>query len=355
MKALVLAGGTGSRLRPMTHSSAKQLLPLANRPVLFHVLDTIADAGLTEVGIVVGGTGDQIRAAVGDGSRFGLKVTYLCQERPLGLAHAVMVAADFLDGEPFLLYLGDNYLSCGIGKQVRGFEEDTSVSRLLAAQVSRPERFGLVHLGEDGRVMSVQEKPARPTTDLALVGVYLLSARIHCAVTRIAPSARGELEITDAIRLMLEEGDHFEVSRVTGAWKDTGDVEDILDANRMAVAEVPTVIRGDVDESSRIIGPVSLGEGAVVRRSRIVGPAVVGANTRITDSYVGPFTSIASGAELEQTGIEDSVILERAAIRGVRNVRRSLVGRGARVNMIPVSPSGHRMVVGDQSEVELGA
>ena len=373
MKALVLAGGRGTRLRPITHTSAKQLVPVANKPVLFYGLEAIRDAGIREVGIVVSDpremlvkdhrTGEQvtvmvnsqaeIRAAVGDGSKFGIRVTYIEQEAPLGLAHAVKISADFIQDDPFVMYLGDNLIKDGITHFVREFQQEKPDAQILLAHVKTPSEFGVAELDGD-RVVRLEEKPALPKSDLARVGVYLFDSCVFQAVNAIRPSRRGELEITDAIQHLIQSGRRVRSHVITGWWKDTGKVEDLLEANRIVLADLETDILGTVDAESRVEGPVRIGPGATVERSRLRGPLVIGAGARISDSYVGPFTAIADGVVLDRCEIEHSIVLERSRIVGVaRRIESSLIGREAVVIASDAMPRAHRLMLGDSSRVEL--
>ena len=355
MKALVLSGGAGTRLRPITHTSAKQLVPVANKPVLFYGLEAIAEAGVTEVGIVVGDTAEEIKAAVGDGSAFGLEVTYLPQEAPLGLAHAVLIARDFLGDDDFVMYLGDNFIVGGITGLVEEFRAERPAAQILLTQVADPRSFGVAELDESGDVVGLEEKPEHPKSDLALVGVYLFSPAVHEAVRAIEPSPRGELEITHAIQWLIEQGRDVRSSTIAGYWKDTGNVADMLEVNRSVLEGVEADIAGKVDEASEIIGRVRIEAGAEVVASRIVGPAVIGAGAVIRSSYVGPFTSIAEGCRIEDSEIEYSIVLESASVIGVRRVEASLIGRDVEVTPAPRVPAAHRLVIGDHSKVQISS
>ncbi|MFI6321276.1 glucose-1-phosphate thymidylyltransferase [Nonomuraea sp. NPDC050556] len=348
MKALVLAGGSGTRLRPITHTSAKQLVPVANKPVLFYGLESIAAAGITEVGMVVGDTQAEIEAAVGDGAAFGLQVTYLRQEAPLGLAHAVLIARDYLGDDDFVMYLGDNFIVGGITDIVRGFD---SAARIMLTQVSDPRQFGVAELDADGRVVGLEEKPVVPKSDLALVGVYLFTSAIHEAVAELKPSWRGELEITDAIQWLIDRGRHVEASRITGYWKDTGNVDDMLEVNRLVLESLEP--SHDVD--AEIIGRVVIDPSAVVERSRIVGPVIIGPGARITDSYIGPFTSVGADCVVDRSEIEYSILLPRASIHGVGRIEASLIGHDVEVTPAPNTPRAHRLVLGDHSKVQISS
>jgi glucose-1-phosphate thymidylyltransferase len=373
MKALVLAGGRGTRLRPITHTSAKQLVPVANKPVLFYGLEAIRAAGIEQVGIVVSDpremlqpdhrTGQQmtvmvnsqaeIRAAVGDGSKFGLEVTYIEQEAPLGLAHAVKISERYMDGDPFVMYLGDNLIKDGITPFVCEFTTEKPNAQILLAHVKTPWEFGVAEL-EGDRVVRLEEKPKQPRSDLALVGVYLFDRTIFDAVKAIQPSKRGELEITDAIQHLISSGAKVRSHVITGWWKDTGKVEDMLEGNRMMLGSLETDVRGTLDADSMIEGRVAIGPGTVVERSRLRGPLVIGANARIVDAYVGPFTAIADGVQLSHCEIEHSIVLERATIHDVpRRIESSLIGKEVVVCASDTRPRTHRLMLGDSSRVEL--
>lgn len=353
MKALVLAGGTGSRLRPFTHTRAKQLLPIANRPVVHYALQAIADAGIEEVGVVVGGHGDAIRRAVGEGSAFGLRITYLHQPRPLGLAHAVTVARDFLADDDFLLYLGDNHLEDGVAGFVRRAAAERDAGRLLLTPVPDPTAFGVAEVDGEGIVRQLEEKPERPRSDLALVGVYAFTPAVHEAVRAISPSGRGELEITDAVQWMIDRGWRVRAETTTRPWRDTGSVDDLLEANRSVLDRMEGRVDGKVDPHSVLVGRVSIAEGAVVRGSRIVGPVVVGAGAVITDSHVGPYTAIGENCRIQDSAIEFSVLLQGASVEGAARIERSLIGREAVVAAAPRPLQAHRLIIGDHSKVQL--
>ncbi len=332
VKGLILAGGAGTRLRPITHTGAKQLVPVANKPILFYGLEQLAEAGIAEVGIVVGDTAAEIAAAVGDGSRWGLTVEYLPQTAPLGLAHAVRIASDFLGDDDFVMYLGDNLLRQGVAPLVADFAAERSgpapcASRILLARVPDPHRFGVAALGADGTVEALVEKPAEPPSDLALVGVYLFDRRIHEAVRAIVPSARGELEITDAIQWLIDQGHPVRHHVLDGYWKDTGTLQPLLEGNRLVLEALEARVDGAVDEGSRIEGRVVLEAGAEVKGSIVRGPAIIGAGTRIVDSYVGPFTSIDRDCEVVDSEVEHSIVLAESRIIGIRRLIDSLIGR----------------------------
>jgi glucose-1-phosphate thymidylyltransferase len=355
MKALVLSGGSGTRLRPITHTSAKQLVPVANKPVLFYGLEAIAEAGVTDVGIIVGDTAPLIEAAVGDGSRFGLKVTYIRQQSPLGLAHAVLVARDFLGDDDFVMYLGDNFIVGGITSLVEEFTAARPDAQIMLQKVSDPRSFGVAELDETGRVKNLEEKPKRPKSDLALVGVYLFTPVIHEAVASLKPSWRGELEITEAIQWLLDSDRTVNSSTITGYWKDTGNVTDMLEVNRLVLEGQEPRLDGAVSDDCEIIGRVVVEDGATVTGSRIVGPVIIGAGSTVTGSYIGPFTAIDEGCAVEDSEIEYSIVLSRASIRGVRRIEASLIGHEAEVTPAPRVPRAHRLVLGDHSKVQISS
>jgi glucose-1-phosphate thymidylyltransferase len=373
MKALVLAGGRGTRLRPITHTYAKQLVPVANKPVLYYGLEAIKAAGIREVGIIVSDpremlypdrrTGEQltvmvnsqaeIRAAVGDGSAFGLRVTYIEQSAPLGLAHAVKIAQPFIGGEPFVMYLGDNLIKDGISHFVREFQAEEPDAQILLAHVKTPWEFGVAELDGD-RVVKLEEKPKQPKSDLALVGVYLFDESVFEAVHAIRPSGRGELEITDAIQYLIDRGRRVRSHVITGWWKDTGKVDDLLEANRIVLADLATGIEGTLDKDTVVEGSVQVGRGTVIERSRLRGPLIIGTDAHIADSYVGPFTAIAHGVVLRHCELENSIVLERSRIERIPNrIESSLIGRDVVVNAGDARPRAHRLMLGDSSRVEL--
>ncbi|MDX6331047.1 MAG: glucose-phosphate thymidylyltransferase [Streptomycetaceae bacterium] len=355
MKALVLSGGSGTRLRPITHTSAKQLVPVANKPVLFYGLEAIAEAGITDVGIIVGDTADEIREAVGDGSKLGISVTYIPQDKPLGLAHAVLIARDFLGDDDFVMYLGDNFIVGGITGLVDEFRAEHPAAQILLTRVPNPTSFGVAELDGNGQVKSLEEKPEKPKSDLALVGVYLFTPAIHEAVRGIEPSWRGELEITHAIQWLIDQKRDVRSTTISGYWKDTGNVADMLEVNRSVLERVEPSVEGTVDETSEIIGRVRIEAGAEVRGSRIVGPAIIGPGSVITDSYVGPFTSISENCQIHDSEVEFSIVLRESSIRGVRRVEASLIGRNVEVTPAPRNPAAHRLVLGDHSKVQISS
>lgn len=353
MKALVLAGGTGSRLRPITYTCSKQLVPLANKPVLFYGLEAIAAAGITEVGIIVGDTGPDIKKAVGDGSALGINPTFIEQDQPRGLAHTVLIAREFLGDEPFVMYLGDNVVLGGITDFVNEFVSQNANAMVLLNKVDDPRQFGVAEVAPDGSLIRLVEKPQNPPSNLALVGVYLFDTSIHEAVRAIEPSARGELEITDAIQWLITNGKNVRQHTIDTPWIDTGKLQDLLEANRIVLDEITPENNGTIDEASRIEGRVVIAEGAKIIDSTIRGPVVIGPDAVIERSYVGPYSSIAANAEIIDSEIEHSVLMEGACVHGVTRVVDSLMGRDARVVKDESQPSAYRVMVGDTSTVKI--
>ena len=367
MKGLILSGGAGTRLRPITHTSAKQLVPVANKPILFYGIEHMAEAGITEVGIIVGETADEIRDAVGDGSRWGIDVTYIPQDEPRGLAHCVLIAQDFLGQDEFVMYLGDNLLRQGITEFVAAFEADRAAAsvptpggasqapsaQILLTHVHDPERFGVAELDADGHVVRLVEKPEDPPSDLALVGVYLFDPSIHEAVRSIDASPRGEYEITDAIQWLIDHGHKVRHEVLDGWWKDTGKLEPLLEGNRLVLEAIESRIDGSVDEASVIEGRVVIQAGAQIINSRIRGPAIIGERTRIVDSYIGPYTSVYYDCEIRGTELEHSIILEESQILDLPRVTDSLVGKKVVARRSEARPTAIRLMLGDHSRIEV--
>ncbi len=368
MKALILAGGAGTRLRPITHTRAKQLVPVANKPILFYGLEALASAGIKDVGIIVGDTAPEVRAAVGDGSAWGMTVTYLPQDAPLGLAHCVLIAREFLGDDDFVMYLGDNLLKQSLRDFVDRFDAARHEARtpklgqgdarvpaaqILLKQVPDPQRFGVAELDGAGRVLRLVEKPEVPPSDLALVGVYLFDARVHDAVAAIEPSPRGELEITDAIQWLIDDGAPVAADILEGWWIDTGKLTPLLEANRLILEQLDRRIDGLVDDDSQIDGRVVIEAGAAVERSSVRGPAVIGAGTRIADSFVGPFTAIGNHCVVERSEVEHSVILDHSSVTDAGRIEDSLLGHHVEVTRSASRPRATRLMVGDHSQIDL--
>lgn len=352
MKGLILSGGSGTRLRPITHTSAKQLVPIANKPVLFYAIETMAAAGIKELGLIVGETKDEVKAAVGDGSQWGTSVTYIEQDAPLGLAHAVKIAKDFLGEDDFVMFLGDNLIKDGITSLVEEFKSSRPNALILLARVEDPQMFGVAELA-DGRVVRLIEKPKQPPSDLALVGVYMFDLNIWEAIDNIKPSWRDELEITDAIQYLVDKGYNVEPHIIKGWWKDTGKLDDVLEANRIILEGMESRCDGFVDEKSQLDGRVVIEKGARVENSIIRGPVIIGENTLIKDTFIGPFTSIYFDVVVENSEIEHSIVLEKSSIRGISRMEDSLIGKNVQVAYSHAKPKAYRLMLGDSSQVGL--
>ena len=353
LKGLILSGGAGTRLRPITHTSAKQLVPVANKPVLFYGIEALVDAGVTEIGIIIAPeTGDEIRAAVGDGSAFGAQVTYIVQDKPAGLAHAVLTAEEFIGGSPFVMYLGDNLLRDGLRGLVSTFRADGPDALILLTPVEDPSSYGVAELDGE-RIVRLIEKPKDPPSNLALVGVYLFGPPIFDAARALDPSWRGELEITEAIQGLIDDGHRVQSEVVTGWWKDTGQLGDMLEANRLVLEEIETRLDGDTDDS-RIEGRVVVEEGAVVTGSVVRGPAVIGAGARIEDAYVGPYTSIGDDVRICRSEVEHSIVLAGSVVEDLdTRMEASLLGRNVKLTRSDGMPKTLRLLVGDNSEIQI--
>ncbi len=354
LKGLILSGGRGTRLRPLTHTAAKQLVPVGNRPILFHVLDNLKKAGVDEAGIIISPeTGNAVRQAVGDGGAWGMSLDYILQSEPLGLAHAVKIAAPYLDDNPFVMYLGDNLIGSGIREYRERFEPSGAAASILLKEVENPAAFGIAEI-EGNRVVRLTEKPRNPKSRLALVGIYFFRPEIHCAIERIAPSPRGELEITDAIQALLDAGALVQSERVEAWWLDTGKKDDLLTANTVVLDDwVKREIAGEVGAESHVTGRVQLGKGSRVVNSTIRGPAVVGENVVVENSFIGPFTSIGNRCRIISSVLEHCVLLESARIENVDRLEDSLIGKGSAVVRNRNAHQAYRLMIGDDSEVLL--
>jgi glucose-1-phosphate thymidylyltransferase len=352
LRGLILSGGKGTRLRPITHTSAKQLVPVANKPVLFYGIEAMAAAGIREIGIIIAPeTGEEIKSVAGDGSHFGVQITYILQDEPLGLAHAVLTAEPFLRDAPFVMYLGDNLLQGGIADLVDRFRASEPEALILLTPVPDPENYGVAELNGSNTVKRLVEKPKEPATDLALVGVYMFTPTIHDAARAIEPSPRGELEITDAIQHLVDQGRRVEPHIVTGWWKDTGRLEDMLEANRLILENVERRIDGELVES-QVEGRVVVEAGAKLVRSTVRGPAIIGADARLTDCYVGPYSAIAEGCAIERAEVEHSILLAGSSVSGLDGrMESSLLGRNVRIRGDDRTPRAYRFMVGDNSEI----
>ncbi|MDQ3544133.1 MAG: glucose-1-phosphate thymidylyltransferase [Actinomycetota bacterium] len=358
MKALILAGGEGTRLRPITHTRAKQLVPVANKPILFYGIEAMVAAGITEIGVIVGGTGPEVRAALGDGSAFGAQITFLPQTAPLGLAHCVLIAREFLGDDDFVMYLGDNLLEQDLSAFVNAFEQARAgdqppSAQILLKRVPDPHRFGIATLDNEGHVVGLVEKPADPPSDLALVGVYLFDPTIHEAVRAIKPSERGELEITDAIQWLITNGKRVRTELLTGWWIDTGKLTPLLEANRLLLERIETRIEGSVDAESSLDGRVIVAEGAEIVNSTIRGPVTIGRDTRVVDSFVGPFSAIGERCEVINSEVEHSVVMDDSKVLQIPRLEDSLIGREAVIERTSKRPRALRLMIGDHCQIDV--
>jgi glucose-1-phosphate thymidylyltransferase len=354
LKGLILSGGAGTRLRPITHTSAKQLVPVANKPVLFYGIEALVDAGVEEIGIIIAPeTGEEIREAAGDGSAFGARITYIVQDEPAGLAHAVLTAEEFIGDSPFVMYLGDNLLRDGLRGLVATFRADEPHALILLTPVDDPQSYGVAEL--DGEhIVRLIEKPKDPPSNLALVGVYLFSSSIFAAARGLEPSWRGEYEITEAIQALIDDGHRVQSEVVRGWWKDTGQLADMLEANRLVLEELETRLEGEIDEGSRVEGRVVLERGASLTRSVVRGPAVIGAGACIEDAYIGPYTSIGEGVHVRRSEVENSIVLADSVVEDLETrMEASLLGRNVKLTRSHGVPKTLRLLVGDNCEIEI--
>jgi len=354
LKGLILSGGRGTRLRPITYTSAKQLVPVANKPVLFYGIEAMAAAGIDEVGIIIAPeTGEEIRSVTGDGSDFGVEITYIEQAEPLGLAHAVLTAEEFLAGSPFVMYLGDNLLRDGIAALVDAFRSEEPDALILLTPVPDPEHYGVAELDGSGKVARLVEKPAEPQTDLALVGVYMFTRSVFEAAHAIKPSSRGELEITDAIQHLVDAGLRVDSQIVRGWWKDTGQVQDMLEANRLILDDIEERLEGELVDS-RVEGRVAIEEGARLERTIVRGPAIIGRNAQLVDAYIGPYTAIGDSVVVSNAEIEHAIVLEGSSIRDLDGrIEASLIGKDVKIARGPDLPRAYRFVIGDNAEIAI--
>jgi len=357
MKALILSGGKGTRLRPLTYTGAKQLVPVANKPILWYGIEAIVAAGITDIGIIISPeTGEEINLKTGDGQLFGAHITYILQDQPLGLAHAVKIAQPFLGDSPFIMYLGDNLIEDDLKPFFTAFKEQNLDALILLRKVSNPSAFGVAKVDEQGRVLQLVEKPKVPPSNLALVGVYFFSTAIHHAIASIQPSARGELEITDAIQALINFQKPVEALQLRGWWLDTGKKDDLLEANRIILdTSLEIDLQGEIDSNSQVIGRVKIAAGSKIINSTIRGPVIIGKDCHLENCFIGPYTSIADGVKLIETDLEHSVILQYAQVKGVhQRIVDSVVGQRAKVEVTPRRPKALRFLIGDDSHVELG-
>jgi glucose-1-phosphate thymidylyltransferase len=355
LKGLILSGGAGTRLRPITHTSAKQLVPVANKPVLFYGIEALVEAGVKEIGIIIAPeTGDEIREAAGDGSRFGAEITYIVQDKPAGLAHAVLTAEEFIGNSPFVMYLGDNLLRDGLRGLVSTFTEHEPDALILLTPVDDPQSYGVAELDGEDNIVRLIEKPKDPPSNLALVGVYLFQNLIFDAARSLEPSWRGELEITEAIDKLIDDGRSVRSEVVRGWWKDTGQLADMLEANRLVLEELVTSIEGDVDEGSKVEGRVVIGPGARLERAVVRGPAVIGAGACVEDAYIGPYTSIGDDVHVRRSEVENSIVLAGSVVEDLgTRMEASLLGKEVKLTRSEGMPQTLQMLVGDRSEIKL--
>lgn len=353
MKALITSGGKGTRLRPLTHTQNKHLIPIANKPILHYAIETVAEAGITEIGIVTNADSTEVQDAIGDGGRWGVHITYIPQEAPLGLAHVVKISEEFIGREPFIFYLGDNMVVGGVRRFVQEFERDHVNCFLTLSRVKDPERFGVPEI-KDNRIVSIEEKPKVPKSEFAIAGIYIYDHHIFEAVNSIKPSQRGELEISDAHQYLIDHGYRIGFSEITGWWKDTGKPIDLLEANRLVLEHLQPRVEGEVDKASYTTGNVIIEKNARIKNSHIRGPVIIGQNSVIENSYIGPFTSIYNNCYIRNSEIEFSIILNDCQILdiGVR-IESSLLGSDVHLTKSSPKPAAHRFIIGDQSRVEL--
>ena len=355
MKGVILSGGHGTRLRPLTHTGPKQLIPIANKAVIDYAIEDLRDAGISEIGIILGtNMPNKIKAALGDGSRFGVNITYIMQGEPKGLAHAAKTAKEFVDGDSFVMYLGDNILKSGIEEFVKGFDESNFSSRLLLQEVEDPRQFGVAELNDDGKIINLVEKPKHPKSNLALVGIYLFKKNIFDAIDKIKPSWRDELEITDAIQQLIDDGFNVDSFVVEGWWKDTGKPEDVLDANQLILETIKTDINGTVEDNVKIKGNVIIGEGTVIKSGTVIkGPAIIGKNCQIK-GYVGPYTSIGDNTKLIESEIDSSIIIGNSIIESDERITESLLGQNSKIITDKKTyPQGRSFVIGENTIIKI--
>ncbi|MBI4847325.1 MAG: glucose-1-phosphate thymidylyltransferase [Nitrospirae bacterium] len=355
MKAIILSGGKGTRLRPLTYSGAKQLVPVANKPILFYCIENIARVGIKDIGIIISPeTGQEIKDTVGDGSRWGVSIQYIMQDVPGGLAHAIKTARAFLADLSFVMYLGDNLIGSGIDKFVNEFNKNKPEALILLKEVDNPSQFGVADISKEGKVLQLIEKPETPPSNLALVGIYIFSPRIHDAIDIIKPSKRGELEITDAIQELINMGCNVESFVLDMWWLDTGKKDDMLTANATVLDEwLKGNINGNVDNTSRLLGRVAIGKGSIIRDSTIRGPVVIGENTMIESSFIGPHTSIGDNVRIIKSSVEHSVIMNESELRNIERLEESLIGRRVKIVENRATYKALRLMLGDDSVVEV--
>lgn len=362
MKALILSGGKGTRLRPLTYTGAKQLVPVANKPILWYGIEGIVAAGITDIGIIISPeTGEEVKALTGEGDRFGAKITYILQEEPAGLAHAVKVARPFLGDSPFIMYLGDNLIEKELDPFLETFQSQKLDALILLRKVKNPSAFGVAKVDDGGRVLGLVEKPKNPPSNLALVGIYFFSPEIHNAIDNIKPSARGELEITDAIQYLIDGqnaagNDNFvKACNLEGWWLDTGKKDDLLSANQIILdSRIVSAVEGEIDAASQVIGRVQIGKGTKLINCNVRGPVIIGENCFLENCFIGPYSSIADSVTIVDVDLEHSVILHGSKIKGInQRIVDSVLGRRATLTNAPKRPKAIRFMIGDDSQIEL--
>lgn len=356
MKAIILSGGKGTRLRPLTYTGAKQLVPVANKPILWYGIESIVRAGVTDIGIIISPeTGEEVKAKTGNGDRFGANITYILQDEPAGLAHAVKIARPFLGDSPFVMYLGDNLIQNELGQFMTNFKENQMDALIMLRPVPNPTAFGVAEVDAQGRVLHLVEKPKVPPSNLALVGIYFFANTIHAAIDRIQPSARGELEITDAIQNLIDHQQHVEARQIEGWWLDTGKKDDLLEANQIVLDTcLQPAINGEVDGRSQISGRVQVGTGSRLINCTVRGPVIIGENCHLENCFIGPFSSIADEGTLIDADVEHSVILRGAKVIGIhQRIVDSVIGQRAQLKLAPQRPKALRFMIGDDSQIEL--
>ncbi|MBN2365140.1 MAG: glucose-1-phosphate thymidylyltransferase [Calditrichaeota bacterium] len=353
MKALITSGGRGTRLRPITHTQNKHLIPVANKPILHYAIEAIVEAGITDIGIVISADNADVPRAIGNGEKWGVNIRYIPQEAPLGLAHVIKISQDFIRDDPFIFYLGDNMVIGGVKRFIDRFQAEKSNCHLTISKVKEPSRFGVPDL-KNHHIIGVEEKPEKPKSEFAVAGIYLYDHTIFEAVNAIQPSARGELEISDAHQYLLDKGYRITYSEITGWWKDTGKPEDLLEANRLVLSTLQNDLQGEIDQQSQLAGDVVIGKGSTIRESHIRGPVIIGENTKIENSYIGPYTSIHNETIVRNSEIEFSIVMENCRIENVGiRIESSILGSNVEIIKAKGIPKTHRFILGTQSLVEL--
>ena len=356
MKALILSGGKGTRLRPLTYTGAKQLVPVANKPILWYGIEALVKTGITDIGIIISPeTGEEIEKKTGDGSQFGAKITYILQDSPDGLAHAVKIAQPFLGDSPFVMYLGDNLIADELDQYLHDFKQENLDALILLRKVSNPTAFGVAKINEKGEVLELVEKPKNPPSNLALVGIYFFSSEIHEVIKDLKPSPRGELEITDAIQCLIEQKKPVSARELKNWWLDTGKKDDLLEANRIILdTNLTADHKYEITDNSQIIGRVKIGENTTIINSTIRGPVIIGDNCHLENCFIGPYSSIADDVCLREIDLEHSVILKSAEVTGIeQRIVDSVIGQRAKIHFVPKRPKALSFMIGDDSQIEL--